>query len=123
MLQLEAEIVDHRQCPEARRVAGGAEIAIDVVLCEAGVLDRTPGRLGVELRDGLVRLKPRRVLVNADDIVLAFDAHRGPILPMAHSLRARLCARGAGCGSVPPWVNPGSTAGPLNQSASSVGLI
>src|SRR5882757_2183744 len=104
MLQLEAEIIDHRQCPEARRVAGGAEIAVDVVLREAGVLERTSGRLGVELRDGLVRRKPRRVLVDADDTGLAFDAHRGPILPMAHSFAHDFCARGAGCGSVPPWV-------------------
>ena len=48
----QAHVVGHVERAEARRVAG-AEIAVDVVLGEAGILQRAVGDLGMELRDGL----------------------------------------------------------------------
>src|SRR5579863_1549708 len=81
MLQLEAEIIDHRQCAEARHVACGAEIAVDVVLADPGVLDGAACALGMELRDGLVGREPRRMLVDPDNIRFSLDTHRVSGLP------------------------------------------
>ena len=47
LLHVEAEIIGHRH-HAARRVAG-AEIAVDVGLGEAGILDRALGDLGMQL--------------------------------------------------------------------------
>ena len=83
VLQLEAEIIDHRQRAEPRRVARGAEVAVDIVLAEAGIGERARQHLGVQLWHGLVGGEPRRVLVNPDDVGLVPDAHRRPSLPVA----------------------------------------
>ena len=70
----QAQIVRHVERPEARRGAG-AEIAVDVVLGEAGVLQRAARHLGMELRHRLVLGLARRVLEGAHDVGLAVDAH------------------------------------------------
>src|SRR6202040_3505919 len=79
--QFETHVIGHRQRPEPRRIAG-AEIAVDVALAEAGVLDRSLGRLGMQLGERLVFGLPRRVLIDPDDIGLVLDAHRGLFLPI-----------------------------------------
>ena len=81
--KLETQIIDHRQRPEAGRIAGGAEIAVDVVLGQPGIGKRASRHLGVQLRHGFVGGEPRRVLVNPDDVGLVPDAHRRPSLPVA----------------------------------------
>src|SRR5215213_6034047 len=126
---LEAEIIDHRQPAETRRVAGGAEVPVDVVFRQAGIFERALGAFGVQHRHGLVLRQAGRVLVYPDDIGLSLDAHRG------HTLHLRLtqtrmrwdtvrpprsipdCARllSAGADGVPPrppplaWASPGKT--------------
>ena len=88
MAQLEAQIVDHRQRPETRRIAG-AEIAVDVVLRETGILERALGQLGMELGERLVVGLARRMLVDADDIGLVLDAHLRLILPSRRKRRSQ----------------------------------
>src|SRR5215471_3410914 len=82
MAEFQAHIVGHRQGPEPRRVAG-AEIAVDVALAETGVLDRPLSRLGVKLGERFAVGLACRMLINADDISLPSDAHRGLVLPFA----------------------------------------
>ena len=48
MANLEAEVIDHR--PKAAGGVAGAEIAVDIGLGEPGILDRTLGDLGMQLR-------------------------------------------------------------------------
>ena len=73
--RLQPHVLDHRHRPEARRIAG-AEIAVDVVLGEAGIVQRALGHLGVDLRQRDVRREPRRMLVDAGNVGFALDAHR-----------------------------------------------
>jgi hypothetical protein len=71
----EVQIVDHRDRPHARGIAG-AEIAVDVILHQAGVFESALGHLGMQLRDRLVGRVTRRVLIRAGDIGLSLDTHR-----------------------------------------------
>ena len=59
----EAHIFDHRQRAEARRVAC-AVIRIDIVDGQAGVIERAPGALGVELGDRRIDRLAGRMLVD-----------------------------------------------------------
>ncbi|APO52550.1 hypothetical protein BD122_19806 [Bradyrhizobium diazoefficiens] len=68
---VEAEIVDHR--PGAAGRVARAEIAVDIVLAEPGILDRALGDLGVELGGGFVRRMPGRVFVDPGNVGLALD--------------------------------------------------
>jgi hypothetical protein len=70
--RLEAEIVDHR--PQAPLRIARAEIAVDVLVRQARILERALGDFGMQLRDGFVRRMPGRVFVDAGDICLALDA-------------------------------------------------
>ncbi|MDT4788875.1 hypothetical protein FQZ97_212620 [compost metagenome] len=76
---LQAEVVDHVQHAQARRVAR-AEIAVDVRQRQAGVFQCAFRAFGMQLGHGLVRCLAGRVLIGADDIGLAFDAHLGFLL-------------------------------------------
>src|SRR5262249_10570571 len=71
LLRIQAEIIDHRP-GTAGRIAR-AEIAVDVVLAEPGILDRALGDLRMELRGGFVRRMPGRVLIDPGNVVLALD--------------------------------------------------
>ncbi len=74
MAKLQVHVFRHGGGAGARRIAG-AEIAVDVVAGEPGIGQRAQRHLGVELRHGLVRRMPRRMLERAGDIRLALDAH------------------------------------------------
>src|SRR5260370_33977320 len=78
--QFEAHVIGHRQRSQSRCIAG-TEIAVDVALAEAGVLDGSLGRRGMQLGGRLVLGLACRVLINPDDIGLVLDAHRGLVLP------------------------------------------
>src|SRR3954468_21801372 len=81
-LGVEAEIIDHR--PGAARGIARAEIAVDIVLAEPGILDRALGDLGMELRGGFVRRVPGRVFVDPGNVGLAFDGQiRSPLAFLA----------------------------------------
>ena len=71
---LEAHVLDHRHRPETGRIAG-AEVAVDVVLGEAGVLQGALGALGVDLGQRDVLREPRRMLVDAGNVSFALDTH------------------------------------------------
>ena len=73
--RFQPHVLDHGHRPEAGRIAG-AEIAVDVVLAEAGIVQRALGHLGVDLRQRDVRRQPRRMLVDAGNVGFALDAHR-----------------------------------------------
>src|SRR5690606_15863084 len=62
---------------EPRRVAG-AVIGVDILLAEAGILQRAQRHLGVELRQRLVLGLACGMLVDPGDIRLALDAHVAP---------------------------------------------
>ncbi len=81
--QFQAEIVDHRQRAKPGRVAGSAEIAVDVVLAEPGIGERALRAFGVQLEQRFVVGLARRMLEDPDDIGLPFDAHRRLVLPVA----------------------------------------
>src|SRR4051794_33683091 len=78
-LGVEAEIIDHR--PGAARGIARAEIAVDIVLAEPGILDRALGDLGVKLGGGFVRRVPGRVFVDPRNVGLALDGQnfRSPL--------------------------------------------
>ena len=65
---LQAHVVDHRHRAEAARRIAGAVIAVDVVLGQAGILQRAFGAFGVQQRDGLVRRLAGGMLPRPDDI-------------------------------------------------------
>ena len=48
--ELEAHVFDHREAAEARRVAGRAEIPVDVTLAQPRVVESTLGDLRMQLR-------------------------------------------------------------------------
>src|SRR6266702_5366732 len=78
MAQIEAEIIDHR--PGTARRVTGAEVAVDVVLGEPGILDRAFGDLGVKLGCGFVRRMPGRMFVDPGNVGLALDGQiRSPL--------------------------------------------
>lgn len=72
---LEAHILDHRHRAEAGRIAG-AEVAVDIVLGETGILQRTLGHFGVDLCQGQVLGQSRWMLIDTGNIRFALDAHR-----------------------------------------------
>ena len=72
--EAEVHVVGHGEGAEAGGVAG-AEVAVDVVLGEPGVVEGADGGFGVELGDGFVGGLAGGVLVGTDDAGLAFDAH------------------------------------------------
>ena len=114
--RLQPHVVDHRHRPQAGRVAG-AEIAVDVVLGEARILQRALGHLGVDLRQRDVLGEPRRMLVDAGNIGFALDAHRQANSPQnVAPHRERLGAHGkAGLFAVKnpmPILAPQSDRGP-----------
>jgi hypothetical protein len=78
MARLQPHVLDHRHRSETGRVAG-AEVAVDIVLGEARVLERPLGDLRVELRQRDVLRQARRVFVDAGYVGLTLDAHRRPI--------------------------------------------
>src|SRR5207248_11263159 len=96
--ELQSEVIRRRDRTEPWGVAGGAEIAVDIVLGKTSVVERAFRDLGVELHQALVRGHARRVLVDADDVGLVSDAHRRPFLPFP---AARMGYRS------PSPVNPG----------------
>ena len=71
-----AEAIAMGKCKVALITLAGAEIAVDVVLAEAGIVQRALGHLGVDLRQRDVRRQPRRMLVDAGNVSFALDAHR-----------------------------------------------
>jgi hypothetical protein len=72
--KLQIHILRHRGGSGPRRIAG-AEIAVNVLTRQPGVGQGTEGHFGVELRDGLIRRQPRRMLENTGDIGLALNGH------------------------------------------------
>ena len=76
MADFQVHVFDHRRRPGAGRIAG-AEITVNVLERQSGILDRSDRHLGVKLRHGLVRRVPRRVLEGAGDIGLTLYAHAG----------------------------------------------
>ena len=72
--ELEVHVVGHGQWPEAGSVAG-AEIAVDIILRQAGIGQRADRAFGVQLRDGLVLRQPGRVLISPGNIGCSLDAH------------------------------------------------
>ena len=74
--KLQIHILRHRGGSGPRRIAG-AEIAVNVLTRQPGVGQGTECHFGVELRDGLIRRQPRRMLENTGDIGLALNGHPG----------------------------------------------
>ena len=70
--QLQPEIVDDRERPRPARVpagdVAGAEIGVDIVFAEPGILDRAFGDLGMQQRERFAVGLARRMLVDAGDI-------------------------------------------------------
>ena len=98
----QAEIIDHR--PGAARGVAGAEIAVDIVLGQPGILDRALGDLGVELGGGFVGCMPGRMLVNPGNVGLALDGQmRSPLAFLISSGFLGLYGR--------PWQAPRYSAG------------
>src|SRR5690606_10104116 len=100
----DAEVLDHRHRPEARRVAG-AKVAVDIGPGEARVTQRPEGALGMDLRHGQVRRVACRVLVSPDDVGFALQAHLSP------SSRVIERARDRGPGGEGRLVRPGALPG------------
>ncbi len=71
LLGVQPEIIDHR--PGAAGRVARAEIAVDIVLGEPGILDRALRDLGVQLGGGFVRRMPGRVFVDPGNVGLALD--------------------------------------------------
>ena len=74
MPDIEAEIIQHRQRPEAIGVAR-TKIAVDVIPGQTGSLEGAPGDFRVKLPERFVGRLAGGVLVSADDIGCAVDAH------------------------------------------------
>ncbi|MGY4371568.1 hypothetical protein ACVW1A_007633 [Bradyrhizobium sp. LB1.3] len=76
---IQAEIIDHR--PGAAGRVARAEIAVNIVLAEPGILDRALGDLGMKLSGGFVRRMPGRVFKNPGNVGLALDGQnfRSPL--------------------------------------------
>jgi len=68
---LQTEVVDHG--PEAAGRIARTEIAVDIVLGEAGILNGAFGDLGMELGGGFVGCMPGGMLVDPGNVGLALD--------------------------------------------------
>ncbi len=74
LAQLQAHVLGLVDAAHAGHVAR-AVVGVDVVLVQTGVVERALGDLGVQLRHGFAGALAQRVLVDARDVGLAFDAH------------------------------------------------
>ena len=72
--KFQVHIFRHGGGSRSGRVAG-AEITVDVVARQAGVLERAERDFGMELRHRLVRRVPRRMLEGAGDVSFTVDSH------------------------------------------------
>ena len=79
----QVHVVDHGQRAEAWGIAG-AVIAVDVVLGEAGILQRALGALGMEQGHRFIGGLARRMLVGTDDVARSLQTHA------FHSLRSNV---------------------------------
>jgi hypothetical protein len=87
--KFQIHIFRHGGGSRSRRVAG-AEITVDVVTRQAGVLERAQRDLGMKLRHRLVRRMPGRVLEGAGNIGFALDGHAaGAFLGRSHHIGVR----------------------------------
>ncbi len=84
VLEPQAHVIGEGISTEAGRIASRAEITVDVVLGQPGVIDRTLGDLGMELRQRFVRRLSCRVLVGPDNVRFALGAH--PVMLSWNSL-------------------------------------
>ena len=74
--QLQAQVLGHRRGAEPWRIAR-AEVGVDVVLRQAGVVERALGHVGVQAHDRQLVGLAGRVLVGADDVGFSVQAHGG----------------------------------------------